>query len=287
MKTKFKSTSFYFRDDKQARAWELKLKKWIKNTYPDVLFLPTNRVPKDRKNAPKLLIVLGGDGTILEAARTYQHLNPLILGLNLGHLGFLASERKSGNFISATEKVLENKHEILERMMLEVVLKRKGKIIFKSYALNEVLVQNLFGIVNLKISIAGYPIQYIRGNGVLVSTATGSTAYNLSASGPIVMPEIKCLIITELLDHNIPTPSLVVKYSKTVSVIVEDFRETNKFIMSKNKKTVDVILAADSEMTSLKKGDEIEIKKSDRIVRFAQLDPNYFFQSLEEKFSFK
>lgn len=285
MNTKFKSLSFYSRPSPKTKKWEVKLKKWVKNHYPNLLISPSGATSEDKK--ADLLVVLGGDGTILEAARTYQHLDPLILGLNLGYLGFLASERKSENFMNALQKTLKGGYEILERMMIQAALERSKKEIIKMHALNDVVIQNLFGVVNLEVAVENYPIQYIRGNGVLVSTATGSTAYNLSANGPIVMPEIKCFIITELLDHNTPTPSLVVKHTKTVTIKVEDFRKTDKFYLGQSKKPVDVILGADSETVPLMKGDKIIVKKSDRLARFVELSPNYFFQSLQEKFSFK
>lgn len=273
---------------KKAVIWEKKLKKLMQSYRTRINILELNAIPKTKKRAPQLLIVLGGDGTILEATQKFQHLNPLIFGLNLGHVGFLASVRSPKYFSSALSKVLRGNFHTIPRMLIQASVIRYNKIIFSGYALNEISIQNLLGMVNLRVEVENHPVQYIHGTGILVSTATGSTAYNLSAHGPIVMPDIKCFIITELLDHNIPTPSLIIKRNKTISIIVEDFRKSDRFTIKKTGEAADVILATDSErIIALKKGDRIVIKKSERLIRFIELEKNYFFKSLEEKFAFK
>src|SRR3989338_10257712 len=108
-------------------------------------------------------------------------------------------------------------------MMMTAQVKRKNKVIFKAEALNEVVIKNPLGMVKLEARIADHPVKYIQGTGILVSTATGSTAYNLSAHGPIVMPDIKCFIITEVLDHSIPSPSIIVKHSNPIGIKVISF----------------------------------------------------------------
>src|SRR3989344_5453313 len=90
----FKKISFYYRTDVPKTAqWDEKIRRWIKSRYPKVTILPANIIPRTRAHAPDLLIVLGGDGTICEAAQKYQRWNPLVFGLNLGYVGFLASVR--------------------------------------------------------------------------------------------------------------------------------------------------------------------------------------------------
>lgn len=268
--------------------WHKKLFNWIKKNCPQTNLLKENRVPKTKQESPDLLVVLGGDGTLIEAAQKYQRFNPLIFGLNLGHVGFLATIRDKKNFIAGLKKVMRGKFQTFPRLMIKTILVRKEKNIFTGYAVNDIAVQSLFGMVNLKVSMAGYPVQFIHGNGVLVSTATGSTAYNLSAHGPIVMPDIKCMILTELMDHGIPTPSMVVKRTQTIVIEVEDFRKRDRFLIRETGDAADVILAADVErIFALKKGDKIIVKKSGRFARFAELEKNYFFKSLQEKFTFR
>jgi len=256
--------------------------------YPKTQILEPNAIPRTKKDAPGLLIVLGGDGTILEAAQKFQKWNPLIFGLNLGHVGFLASVRDHKNFVSGLDKVLKKQYRTLPRMLIRADLIRHDKKIFSAYALNDVAVQNLLGMVDIEVLVDNHPVQYIHGTGVLIATATGTTAYNLSAHGPIVMPDIKCLIITELLDHNIPTPSLIIKRNRNIILKIKDFRKQNRFIIKKTGEAADVILTTDTEtIISLQKGDKIIIRRSERLVRFAELEKNYFFKSLQEKFAFR
>jgi len=288
-KTPFKKTGFYYRSGmRNALSWESELTKWIRRRYPKTIILPPNVVPKSRKEAPDILFVLGGDGTILEAAQKFLRWNPLIMGFNLGHVGFLASVRDPKRFMAAIAKVFSKNYRVLQRMMIRGALFRSGKKIFSQDALNEITVQNLSGLVDVTLFIDGHPVQKIHGSGVLISTATGSTAYNLSAHGPVIMPDIKCFIITELFDHNIPTPSLVIKRNRTITIKIGDFRKRDQFLIKKTGEPADAVLFVGTwEIIALKKGDTIRIEKSNRLVRFIELEKNYFFKSLQEKFSFR
>lgn len=232
--------------------------------------------------------MLGGDGAILEAARKYQNDGSLILGLNLGRIGFLASCRDQKKFLASIAAVLAGKHRVAKRMMLASRVIRRGKTIFSSSSLNDVVIQNPLGIVKLAASIEGHPFQYVRGTGLLVSTATGSTAYNLSAHGPIVMPDIKCFIITELLDHNIPTPSIVIKRNQEIVISILDFRARGLLSVTKTGERADVLLVSDSDLVcALTKGDMVIVSHSPRLVKFAEIEKGYFFKSLHEKFAFR
>lgn len=284
-----KKIAFYFRQaDPHATAWEKKLARWINRRFFKVIILTSNRIPKSRKDAPDLLIVLGGDGTILEAVQRFQRWNPLILGLNLGHVGFLASIREPKQFMRGITKVFQKKYRAVPHMLMKATLIRHDKKIYAAYALNDIAVQNLSGLVDIRVAIAEHTVQYIHGSGVLVSTATGSTAYNLSAHGPIVMPDIKCFIITELFDHGIPTPSLVIKRNRIITIKIGDFRKRGQFAIEKTGETADtVFFAGQEEVIALQKGDIIRIEKSSRLIKFAELEKNYFFKSLQEKFAFR
>lgn len=262
-----------------ALAWEKKITQWLKKKYP--------KVKMSDKNA-KVIIVLGGDGAILEAARKHQKYGSIILGLNLGQVGFLASIREQNNFISGLDKFFKGKYWIAKRMMIQANVIRVGKVVFMANALNEVVVQNLLGMVDLEVLLDGDPAQYIRGTGVLVSTATGSTAYNLSAHGPLLMPDMEGFIITELLDHNIPSPSIVVKKDKKIQIKVSSFRERGLLSIAQTGERADVVLMADgASIFALKEKDIINVTSSTKLVSFVELEKNYFFKSLQEKFAFK
>ncbi len=280
MAQKINSVGFFYHEhNRQARLWKEKIERFIRTRYRLVAIGGKN---------PQALIVLGGDGTILEGARKKFRTQPIILGLNLGHVGFLAATREPKKFLAAIDSLLAGKYSLAKRMMLATSVLRHSKTVFTTNSLNEVAIQSLLGMVELAVTIERHPIQYIRGSGVLIATATGSTAFNLSAHGPIVMPDIKCLIVTELMDHNIPTPSIVVKRTKNIEIKVLDFKKRELLSLTDSGTPVDVILHSDSEtLFPLQKGDVISIRRSARLVRFAEIEKNYFFKSLQEKFAFR
>lgn len=270
---------FYRGNNKRAVFWVSKINKLIGKNFPSI---------KHDSMKPDVVLVLGGDGTILEAARKYHERNSVILGLNLGNVGFLASVRDEKYFLKALNNFFKGRYGTVERMVLSAEVRRRGRVVFTAEAMNEVVVKNLLGMVELQAEVAGHPVKYIRGTGLLVSTATGSTAFNLSAHGPIVTPDVKCLIITEILDHSIPSPSIVVKYSNIINIKVISYRERGLISLSKNKQKAEVILIADGEsIFSLEKGDLITVKSSPHLIKFAELEKNYFFKSLQEKFGFR
>lgn len=280
MKNHIRTISFFYRKDIPAAAiWEKKITKWLRAHYPAIRISHTH---------PDALFVLGGDGTILEAAREYEKQNPIIFGLNLGHVGFLASAREPQKFLSSIRKFLDGEFWIAPHMMLAAKVMRNKKKVFETQALNDISIQNPLGMVAIEAHIESHPFQHIHGTGVLIATATGSTAYNLSAHGPIVMPGIECFIVTELLDHNIPTPSIVVKPDKEIALHISHFRKRGLLSMTHTREPIDVILAADSEtIFPLRENDVIHITRSPRSARFAEIEKNYFLKSLEEKFAFK
>jgi len=259
----------YFRKDNEpAQYWSDKLSAYLKTKNSGIKADPAS---------PEVLFILGGDGTILEAVKKYHHKsNPLILGFNLGTVGFLASVREPRDFILALGKFLKNKFTVVERMLLSVSIERRGENIFSSEALNEVVIQNPLGMVDLEVQANGTVIKKLRGSGIMVATATGSTAYNLSAHGPIVMPEIKCMVVTEIMTHDVPSPSIVFDQKQEIKFKIKGFRKP------------DILLITDGGKPAvLKEHDIITVKSSPHPVRFIEFEKNYFFKSLKEKFSIK
>lgn len=274
-----KTFLFYRKDNDRAVLCAKKISEWLgDNNIP----IATEIIEAEA------IIVLGGDGTILEAARMAKQKNAIIIGLNLGNVGFLASVREKKNFFTALEKFFNGDYKVVERTTLLTEVVRSGEKVFSASAVNEVLVHNLLGVVELEVGIGGYGIQSVRGSGILVSTATGSTAYNLSAHGPIISPDIQCLVVTELLDHGLPTPSIVIKPEHSVEIVVGEFREHHLLASQNGRESIDVLLQADGDTTfPLRKNDKIIISGSPHSVNFAELEDNYFFKSLREKFSFR
>lgn len=260
--------------------WGGKVKYWIEKNYPKI---------KIGSKKSQAVIAVGGDGTILEASQKFQRPNPVILGLNTGHVGFLASVRDEKDFLTALEKFCKGDYRVSKKLMIKAEVTRKGKKIFASNALNEIAIMSPLGMVELEVCIDDHIVQYIRGSGVMVATATGSTAYNLSAHGPIVMPDIKCMVLTEILDHNIPTPSIVIKRDREVEIKVIEFRQRGFLNIAKSGAPADLLITADGgeNLSALQKGDIIRIKRSPGLVKFAEFERGYFFKSLQEKFGYR
>ena len=286
---KIKKLVIYYRPEmSRAKEQEKKLLAQLKKGHPEIKILNSKNPPRNKKGAPDAVLVLGGDGTILEAAHRYHQWKSLIMGFNLGRVGFMASVRNEKDFSKSLEMLLNGQYQAIPRLMISATLMRKNKNLAKFNAVNEVSIQHLMGMVQLKVEIDGHPLQYINGSGLLVATGTGSTAYNLSAHGPIVMPDVRCFIITELLDHNIPTPSIIIKRNREIAIIIEGFRKQNKFTINKSGRKADVVLATDGyDIIPLQKGDKIIMRESKYEIKFVEMDKNYFFQSLQEKFAFR
>jgi len=229
-----------------------------------------------------LAIVLGGDGTILEAARARA--GRMLMGLNLGTVGFLATVRTERRFLAGIRAVMTGRYRARPRLMLDAEVLRAARPVFRARVLNEIYIQSPLGMVALDVRIGGARIQRIHGTGVLVATPTGSTGYNLSAHGPIADPALDLLIITEILDHSTPTPSIIAPADRAVSVTVASFRERG--MLTLGKEPCDVLLSADGQSTfALRRGDRVVVRRATPGTAVVQLEPDYFYKSLHEKFS--
>lgn len=277
MARQIKKLSFFHRGkDPRATAWETKISLWVKKHFPKVKIVDAD---------PDAVIVLGGDGTILEAARRSRE--QIIFGLNLGRVGFLASAREPAGFLSALKKLLSGEYRAVSRMMLAAEVFRKGKKVFSANTLNDFAIENPVGMVELAVKIEGETVQNIHGTGVMIASPTGSTAFNLSAHGPIIVPDMQALIVTEILDHGLPTPSIIVKPDTLITVEIINFRKRG-LLLTKDHKEAEVLLISDGDVAfPLQMGDEVRLTRSPKLVTFAEVEKNYFFKSLKEKFYFR
>lgn len=275
-----KTISFYSRlDNQDARTWQSKIALWLKEKHPEIT------ISDDKGDA---ILVLGGDGTIMEAARKYANDDVFVLGLNLGQLGFLASIGETNDFFPMLDKFFKGEYKFNAGMILNGNIMRGGKSVFSADAFNEIVVQSPLGIVELGVAVDGEIIQEIRGTGVLISTPSGSTAYNISAHGPVVAPNLSCLIITELFDHNLPTPSLVIAPDEAITLKVRHFREHKYLKVVTTSEPADVLFVADGlPLFVLQSGDEINITRTNSAFKLVELQHNHFFKSLRSKFEFK
>jgi NAD+ kinase len=169
-----------------------------------------------------LVLALGGDGTVLGAARLAAPLGVPILGANLGGFGFL-TEVASTDLLAALPEVVAGDYRIVERMMLHAELIRAGQPVHRLTALNDVVIsRSAFSrLVRLRVSINDDYLATFPADGVIISTPTGSTAYSLSAGGPVADPQIQVLLLTPICAHTLSARPLVISGDSAIEVMVE------------------------------------------------------------------
>jgi NAD+ kinase len=218
-----------------------------------------------------LVVVLGGDGTLLSMARAVGDLGVPLLGVNLGGLGFLTAPTLE-EMVPALEALLAGRMAADERMMLTTRVVRNGQRLCEYAALNDVVITKaaMSRIIDLAVSVEGQHATEYRADGLIISTPTGSTAYSLSAGGPILFPTMDAIVLTPICSHTL----------------------TNRPIVLPGMHRVEVTLLADQEVmvtvdgqvgVNLKQGDTVEVVKAAariRLVRFPQKD---FFSVLRTK----
>ncbi len=164
------------------------------------------------------IISLGGDGTILRIARQAAVHQVPLLGVNVGHVGFMTElEREEIHLIS---KVLQEEYTIDSRMMLELSILRKGHVVYSQTALNDVTVtkHNPFHVIYIDISADSVPVTGFRGDGVIIATPTGTTAYSLAAGGPIIEPSAENIAVTPICPHALQAKSFVFSPEREIAV---------------------------------------------------------------------
>ncbi|MSZ46346.1 MAG: NAD kinase, partial [Actinobacteria bacterium] len=169
----------------------------------------------------ELVVVLGGDGTILKAAEIVREHSIPLMGINLGHVGFLAeSEREE--FAEAVHRVVERDYEIKERLTLDVSVILDGQEVFRTWALNEATVEKSASerMLEVVVEVEGHPLSSFGCDGIVMSTPTGSTAYAFSAGGPVVWPSVDALLVVPISAHALFARPLVVKPDAMVAVEV-------------------------------------------------------------------
>ena len=169
------------------------------------------------------IIVLGGDGTYLSAARLMKKKSLPILGINMGTLGFLTEVRKDEMHEVLGKILSSGKFGVSERVMLEVSVIRKGKCVFNDLVVNDAVVSKgaIARIIGVKIDVNGEWANTVRADGMIISTPTGSTAYSLAAGGPIVMPDLGCMVLTPICPHGLTQRPLLLNDSVNVELTLE------------------------------------------------------------------
>ena len=169
------------------------------------------------------VVVIGGDGTFLSVARFIEERPTPVVGINLGGLGFL-TEISADSCFSELENIISGDFEIEERMVLQVSVRREGKEIFSRRVLNDAVINKaaLARIIDLHATIDGHFLTHYRGDGLIISTPTGSTAYNISAGGPIIFPTARTIILTPICSFTLTNRPIVFPADVTVMVEVAE-----------------------------------------------------------------
>ena len=221
---------------------------------------------------PRLIIVLGGDGTLLSAARAFARSETPILSVNLGSLGFL-TEIPLSDLYTTLEKWCDGIADLDHRAMMHAQLLRGKKVIREWDALNDVVVAKgtIARMADYRVDIDGQFVASFRADGIIVSTPTGSTAYNLAANGPIVMPSVDSMVVTPICPHLLTIRPIVMPGRSTVCVSVEG-------VPNQTYLTVD-----GQEAVELELGDQVRCYKSEASVQMLRLRPNGLFNVLRQK----
>ena len=223
----------------------------------------------------ELAVVLGGDGTILKAAELVRASQTPLLGINLGHVGFLAESEK--NEISSTiARVVAKDYLVKERLTLDVSVKLDGKEVYRTWALNEATVEKNARerMLEVVVEVDGRPLSSFGCDGIVVSTPTGSTAYAFSGGGPVVWPSVDALLIVPLSAHALFARPLVISPNSLVAVEV-----------LQRSAGAGVLWCDGRRSTELPVGARVEVRKSDKPVRLARLSQGPFTDRLVRKFS--
>lgn len=224
------------------------------------------------------IIVLGGDGTLLQAAVDLAELDIPFLGINMGTLGFLTEVNKDG-IKSALEKLIREEFTIEKRMMLLGRSYEAETVKDETRALNDIVItrRGSLQIINFNIYVNGQLLHRFHGDGVIVATPTGSTGYSLSAGGPIVEPKAELILLTPICPHSMHNRSIVLSSKDRVTVEIES---------SRDGETQEVEAIFDGcHKVLLRTGEKIEIRKSKKTTGIVKLSQVSFLEVLHRKLS--
>ena len=223
----------------------------------------------------ELAVVLGGDGTILKAAEIVRESQTPLLGINLGHVGFLAESEK--NEISSTiERVAKRDYLVKERLTLDVSVLLEGKEVYRTWALNEAAVEKSARekMLEVVVEIDSRPLSSFGCDGIVMSTPTGSTAYAFSAGGPVVWPSVDALLLVPLSAHALFARPLVISPGSLLAVEVLQRSPGHGVLWCDGRRS-----------TELPAGARVEVRKSSKSVKLARLNQGPFTNRLVKKFS--
>ena len=235
-------------------------------------YTDASQIPEDTQ----CVLVIGGDGTLLQASRDLQEKNIPLLGINMGTLGYLAEIEESG-VRDALDKLLADEYVVEERMMLEGAAFHNGKQILQDIALNDIVIgrQGRLRILDFRVYVHGEFLNASSADGIILSTPTGSTGYSLSVGGPIVSPEASLILISHIAPHTLNNRSIV---------LPEDARITVEAAPGHTGagEGAEVVFDGDTSV-HLDVGDTVEIRKSSKVTRLLKINNISFLEVLRKK----
>jgi len=249
----------------EAKGASDAIEKVLKDAGIDVYTPADSHIPD-----VEVVLVLGGDGTILRGAEYSTKRKIPLLGINLGHVGFMA-EVDAFTFAEVAQSIIKKDYVLDQRMLLTFQVKREDKVIEQGWALNEVSIERKSTtMLELFVQIDDRPLSRWGCDGIICATPTGSTAYAFSAGGPVLWPEVQALVLLPIAAHALFAKPMVIAPSSTIGVAIE---------------SSDAALSADAlRKIDLQKGDQIELTKNSEQVILAHLKSTVFTDRLVAKF---
>ena len=239
--------------------------------YEENDILPVEVISLDAiPNDASLMVTFGGDGTILRLAPLFKSVSVPLVGVNLGHKGFLAE--LDADQLDLLVKAAAGEYPILERSMLDVDLIRDGELICRDIALNDAVISGVVQNIRLTALASGERIISYSGDGLIVSTPTGSTAYSMAAGGPIVEPEAQNLILTPICAHNLAVRSIILEPNRRVTVRVSDMIDKKAVLSIDGRNILD-----------LQEGDEIIVTRSERVLPTVRFGIHGYYETIFTK----
>ena len=232
-------------------------------------FLPIDKIYQNSD----IIIVLGGDGSILESARKAAPAGIPILGINLGRLGYMAELELDE--LDRLAEIVEGKYTLDRRMMIKVeVVDKDGKEKLSSYAVNDAVISNgsIARIIDLSLSEGGDMISNYRADGLIISTPTGSTAYSMSAGGAVVDPRVECICVTPICPHALGSRPMI--FPKSANIEIKNICQREKMIF----------LTLDGRVNQeLALGDTVRVTESEMRTSLIRIKNNCFYNQLRKK----
>lgn len=227
----------------------------------------------DAASGCEMVLVLGGDGTFLRAAELAQAASIPVLGINLGHVGFLA-EAEAEHLEEALARVIAGDYRIEQRMTLDIAVRVGDQVVDRGWALNEASIENgsRLGVLEVVLEVDGRPVSAFGCDGVLVSTPTGSTAYAFSAGGPVVWPELEAILVIPSNAHALFARPLVTSPESIVAVEIDAGGHAG-FVFCDGRRTL-----------SLPAGARVEVVRGASPIKWVRLDSAPFADRMVKKF---